>query len=1023
MKSPHTPAVHDVPEPLYISKLLVNKPWVIILATVFTCVLSMAVVMGGQLVELHPGGEYDFSVGGSQDTLLLDGLNDARSQSNEDKTTGIRTEESQERVIFIYKSKTGNVLTEENMKTMCEIENVVRGTKDYDKYSLLLENGQPSPEASKSILKYYYGNFGSTPRDTCSSPITSLTQAIADALVANDKFYFDNEFNSTSKSLLLRSMVKFGQFDDDSPEEFEEREPFWMDVEDRLLSHFDHPVQESALRSGYHTTISKGDLEVRFLPGSMNFEVQRMIVQDLTWIILCIVWVYILMVVHTRSFWNSSWGMVNIFLSFPIGLFVYRVIWQVSFFSFMNILAVFIVLGVGADDVFVFVDAWRQTASFPGIHHDPVLRMDHAWRRAAKAMFVTSSTTMVAFLATATSAIVPMSALGLWAAAVILVNYLLVITFFPAMLIIWSRRWENHGFGRCFCCAGEALADIDNPDLKELSRVESFFRDKVAPILNRNEVKYPVVLVFVLILALSLWQAFLLEPPTEDEKWFPDTHAMQSLVDDMEDKFGASNEDWLVPLTVMWGIDGAKKSQLKRWDPNHRPDVEWDDDFPASFASNAATHLTFMEGVCDQFANEPCDERGCEGGKLVSEVTSCFPKAYKAWNNGSYPSDANLISTMTTFLNSSAGSTYKSDVGVLDGQIKFAALNFELTLRRNKPHRTTKPVYDFVDDLVSDLRNKPGSPSDAQHTSDTFAWIEMRSQEATLQNAVQGIALCFPLSFLVLTFATGNVVVGAYGIIAIAGIVATVMGMCKYAMDWSLGTAESIAVVILIGFSVDYTVHLGHMYLDAPFPDRAQRVTHALGHMAVTVLAGAGTTFGAGVFLWGCQILFFNKFAFILTATVSASVLWSIGFLMAILAIAGPENEFASLHPFYRWVGARIPWLNKDKDKGAPAAKDGGPSGTEMVAQKMENGSSGLSAPHVSERNAVPMAPSYNEGALPVFTQPMPAQAPQFATGAAPLPNPAYPMVSGPQPLGGAQSMQPIQPLPPVPQQPALSQC
>mmetsp|Transcript_12633 Transcript_12633/g.27084 ORF Transcript_12633/g.27084 Transcript_12633/m.27084 type:complete len:96 (-) Transcript_12633:84-371(-) len=95
-----------------------------------------------------------------------------------------------------------------------------------------------------------------------------------------------------------------------------------------------------------------------------------------------------------------------------------------------------------------------------------------------------------------------------------------------------------------------------------------------------------------------------------------------------------------------------------------------------------------------------------------------------------------------------------------------------------------------------------------------------------------------------------------------------------------------------------------------------------------------------------------------------------------------------------------------------------------MVAQKMENGSSGLSAPHVSERNAVPMAPSYNEGALPVFTQPMPAtQAPQFATGAAPLPNPAYPMVPGPQPLGGAQSMQPIQPLPPVPQQPALSQC
>ena len=44
------------------------------------------------------------------------------------------------------------------------------------------------------------------------------------------------------------------------------------------------------------------------------------------------------------------------------------------------------------------------------------------------------------------------------------------------------------------------------------------------------------------------------------------------------------------------------------------------------------------------------------------------------------------------------------------------------------------------------------------------------------------------------------------------GIVASVMGFCKWAMGWGLGIAESIAAVIVIGFSVDYVVHLGHMY-------------------------------------------------------------------------------------------------------------------------------------------------------------------------------------------------------------------
>jgi len=34
-------------------------------------------------------------------------------------------------------------------------------------------------------------------------------------------------------------------------------------------------------------------------------------------------------------------------------------------------------------------------------------------------------------------------------------------------------------------------------------------------------------------------------------------------------------------------------------------------------------------------------------------------------------------------------------------------------------------------------------------------------------------------------------------------------------IGWSLGVAESIAGVIVVGFSVDYTLHLGHIYKEA----------------------------------------------------------------------------------------------------------------------------------------------------------------------------------------------------------------
>lgn len=52
--------------------------------------------------------------------------------------------------------------------------------------------------------------------------------------------------------------------------------------------------------------------------------------------------------------------MFIIVISFPISLVVLKGIFRVTFFSSLHILAVFIILGIAADDIFVFIDAWRQ---------------------------------------------------------------------------------------------------------------------------------------------------------------------------------------------------------------------------------------------------------------------------------------------------------------------------------------------------------------------------------------------------------------------------------------------------------------------------------------------------------------------------------------------------------------------------------------------------------------------------------------------------------------------------------------
>jgi len=98
------------------------------------------------------------------------------------------------------------------------------------------------------------------------------------------------------------------------------------------------------------------------------------------------------------------------------------------------------VLGIAADDIFVFVDAWKQSFTYTDHLKNDIERLSYTWRRAARAMAVTSSTTAVAFLANAFSELMPISSFGIYAAAIVPINYFLVIFFFPAVLMWWEQK-------------------------------------------------------------------------------------------------------------------------------------------------------------------------------------------------------------------------------------------------------------------------------------------------------------------------------------------------------------------------------------------------------------------------------------------------------------------------------------------------------------------------------------------------------------------------------------------------------
>ena len=80
-----------------------------------------------------------------------------------------------------------------------------------------------------------------------------------------------------------------------------------------------------------------------------------------------------------------------------------------------------------------------------------------ATRRAARGIFVTSFTTASAFIVTSLSEVIPIRAFGTFSAVLVIIDFVLTLTLFPAQLLLHSRFTQTKCYRRlsarcCPCC-------------------------------------------------------------------------------------------------------------------------------------------------------------------------------------------------------------------------------------------------------------------------------------------------------------------------------------------------------------------------------------------------------------------------------------------------------------------------------------------------------------------------------------------------------------------------------------------
>lgn len=110
---------------------------------------------------------------------------------------------------------------------------------------------------------------------------------------------------------------------------------------------------------------------------------------------------------------------------------------------------------------------------------------------------------------------------------------------------------------------------------------------------------------------------------------------------------------------------------------------------------------------------------------------------------------------------------------------------------------------------------------------------------------------------------------------------------------------------MVIGLSVDYTVHLGHMFINSRGENdlgakmefenirTVDMVEYAVTKMGGTVIAGGITTGASAVFLFFATFAFFAKMATLILSTVLFSLLFAFGLFIPLCRMFGPGKRSA----------------------------------------------------------------------------------------------------------------------------------
>ena len=642
---------------------------------------------------------------------------------------------------------------------------------------------------------------------------------------------------------------------------------------------------------------------------------ERYLVADSFWIGMACVVIFLSMWIYTSSLFVTLAAFMSMFWTVEVAYFLYTFVFKIKFFPYMNMVTLIVMVGIGADDLFIYCKVWHLAKAEK---NNGVLEkiVSDTLRHTALSMLVTSLTSAAAFYANYVSDITSIRCFSVFAGTCIVINFILTVTWLPASVMV-HERWlrccsglsDHHmGASTSTCCSVITLPYKVYFLLSDWSRI--FFEKLLPCLVIRFRFVWMIMFggLWVASVVVIFYYPRLKLPSSRKVQLFSSDHLSERYDFEFADKFDfertKDKDDVPVfPITVVWGLLASDTGDPLN--PFSKGSLTFDPDFDMTtpnaqkwllefcyrlrstdfYVNVPGIRLTdcFLENFVNGWMKQPCREDNTE---CCNETRFPFQKAVLMRCLADYIPE--LQKTPGVRYNS-----YTPGPRFYNGRISAFFVQFLSNQTFSHSYSEVERFYNRVNSWVE--KEMHSAPLEMRR-----GWFVSHLHFYDLQSSLAlGTPLALGVSLSVVAivafFTTLNVLVSVYALLAVGGAISTTLAALVL-MGWTLDILESVVITIAIGLAIDMTLHFGVAFRLAPDTGREMRVVNSLGRMGSPVSMAASTTMLAGAFMMPSTVLAYRKFGTFLLLLVSLAWLYATFFFQALLRIAGPHGGFGQFH-------------------------------------------------------------------------------------------------------------------------------